>query len=236
MQELQTAVEQSHSIPYLYHPALAIKRLKKMNIKLTDTQKIKLLNSTDIYGVMQQVLLRENKIDRNKEHFWTIGLDNANRILYLELISLGTTTSVPVEPMQVFRIAVQKAALKMVLVHNHPTGEMKHSQGDIDITDRLLQVGRILGIEVIDHLIIGEKAYNSFSDTGLLQQIQESTRYVPNYQLQAKIKQEAEKIGAQKEKLNLAKALKGKGFPISQIVELTGISEEEAKKLKPKKA
>ena len=125
-----------------------------MNIKLTATQKIKVLNSTDIYSVMQQVLLRENKIDRNKEHFWTIGLDHVNRILYLELISLGTTTSVPVEPMQVFRIAVQKAALKMVLVHNHPSGEMKHSQEDIEVTDRLLQVGRILGIEVIEYLII----------------------------------------------------------------------------------
>jgi DNA repair protein RadC len=189
---------------------------------------------------MQQVLLRENKIDRNKEHFWTIGLDNANRILYVELISLGTTTSAPVEPMQVFRIAVQKAALKMVLIHNHPTGEMMHSQGDVEVTDRLLQVGRILGIEVIDHLIIGEKAYNSFSDTGLLQQIQESTRFVPNYELQAQIRKEAEKIGeeraTQRERNKFAKALKEKGFTISEIVELTGISEEEAKKLKPKKA
>ena len=210
-----------------------------MNVKLTATQKIKLLNSADIYRVMQQVLLRENKIDRNKEHFWTIGLDNASRILYLELISLGTTTSVPVEPMQVFRIAVQKAALKMVLVHNHPSGEMKHSQEDIEVTDRLLQVGRILGIEVIDHLIIGEKAYNSFSDTGLLQQIQESTRFVPNYELQARIKKEAEKIGeeraTQRERNKIAKALKENGFTIAQIVELTGISEEEAKKLKAKK-
>jgi DNA repair protein RadC len=112
---------------------------------------------------------------------------------------------------------------------------MTHSQGDIEVTDRLLQVGRILGIEVIDHLIIGEKAYNSFSDTGLLQQIQESTRFVPNYELQAKIKQEAKEIGKQEAFKLVAQQLKNKGFSISQIVELTGISEEEAKKLKPKK-
>lgn len=206
-----------------------------MNVTLTKSQKIKLLCSDDIYKVMQQVLLRENKIDRNKEHFWTIGLDNANRILYIELISLGTTTRVEVEPMQVFRIAVQKAALQMILVHNHPSGEMKHSEADITITDRLLQVGNILGIEVIDHLIISETSYNSFLDTGLLAQIRQSTRYVPNYQQQAKIKREQQKIGAQKEKLNLAQQLKNKGFTISQIVELTGISEEEANKLKVKK-
>ena len=206
-----------------------------MNVKLTATQKIKVLNSTDIYSVMQQVLLRENKIDRNKEHFWTIGLDNANRILYLELISLGTTTTVPVEPMQVFRIAVQKAALKMVLVHNHPTGEMMHSQGDVEVTDRLLQVGRILGIEVIDHLIISEKTYNSFSDTGVLSKIQASTRYVPNYKQQEQIQKEAKEIGKQEKAMQIAKELKNKGFTISQIVELTGIAEEEAQKLKPKK-
>lgn len=206
-----------------------------MNVTLTKSQKIRLLNSTDIYNIMQQVLLREHKIDRNKEHFWTIGLDNASRILYIELISMGTTTSVPVEPMQVFRIAVQKAALQMILVHNHPSGEMKHSKEDVDITDRLIQVGNILGIEVIDHLIISEKTFNSFFDTGLLKQIQESTRFVPSYKQQEQIKKEQQKIGAQKEKLNLAQQLKDKGFTLSQIIELTGITEAEAKKLKPKK-
>lgn len=207
-----------------------------MNVKLTKAQKIKLLCSADIYNVMQQVLLRENKIDRNKEHFWTIGLDNANRILYIELISMGTTTSTPVEPMQVFRIAVQKAALKMVLVHNHPSGEMKHSKEDEDITDRLLQVGTILGIKVIDHLIISEKSYNSFADTGLLDTISESSRYMPNYKQKAQIKKEAKEIGKQEKAIQIAKELKNKGFTIKQIVDLTGISLEEAQKLKAKKS
>jgi len=91
-----------------------------MNVKLSQAQKIKLASSADIYKVMQQILLRENKIDRYKEHFWTIGLDNAHRILYVELVSLGTTTSAPAEPMQVFRVAVLKGAVRIVLVHNHP--------------------------------------------------------------------------------------------------------------------
>lgn len=206
-----------------------------MKVTLTKSQKIRLLCSDDIYKVMQQVLLRENKIDRNKEHFWTIGLDNANRILYIELISLGTTTSAPVEPMQVFRIAVQKAALQMVLVHNHPSGEMKHSDADITITDRLVQVGNILGIEVIEHLIISETSYNSFVDTGLLDQIKQSTRYVPNYKQQEEIKKTAKEIGKQEKAKAIAQELKNKGFTVSQIVEITGISEEEAKKLKAKK-
>ena len=213
-----------------------------MNVTLTKSQKIRLLCSDDIYKVMQQVLLRENKIDRNKEHFWTIGLDNACRILYIELISLGTTTSAPAEPMQVFRIAVQKAALKMVLVHNHPSGNMKHSAEDEEVTDRLVQVGNILGIEVIEHLIISETSYNSFNDTGLLDAIKRSTRFVPNYKLQEKIRREQaqvlkEKLKAERNKRNkeIAQELKNKGFSVSQIVELTGISEEEAGKLKVKK-
>jgi DNA repair protein RadC len=205
-----------------------------MNVKLTKTQKIKLQSSADIYKIMQQVLLRENKIDREKEHFWTIGLDNANRILYIELISLGSTTATIVQPMQVFRVAILKGAIKMVLVHNHPSGEVRPSEEDINITDRLIQVGNIIGIKVIDHLIISEKTYNSFGDTNLLQEIEESTRYVPNYQLQAKIKKEATEIATQKRNKEIAQQLKNNGFTISQIVHLTGITEQQAKKLKAK--
>lgn len=209
-----------------------------MNVKLTQTQKIKLHSSADIYKIMQQVLLRENKIDRNKEHFWTIGLDNANRILYIELISLGTTTSTQVEPMQVYRVAILKGAIKMVLVHNHPSGEVRPSEEDKNITDRLIQVGNIIGIKVIDHLIITEKTYNSFNDTQLLQEIEDSKRFMPNYKQIAQLKKEAEKIGeekgVQKNRKEIAQQLKNKGFTVSQIVELTGITEQEAKRLKVK--
>jgi DNA repair protein RadC len=207
-----------------------------MNVKLTKTQKIRLTSSADIYKIMQQVLLRENKIDRNKEHFWTIGLDNANRILYIELVSLGGTTSAPVEPMQIYRVAILKGAVQMVLVHNHPSNEVKASREDINITDRLIQVGNIIGIKVIDHLIIGEKTFNSFNDTGELEKIEESTQYMPSYKLQAQIKREAEEIGKEKGKkernTEISQQLKNKGFTVSQIVALTGISKAQAEKLK----
>ena len=210
-----------------------------MNVKLTKTQKIRLTSSADIYNIMQQILLRENKIDRNKEHFWTIGLDNAHRILYIELVSLGDTTSAPAEPMQIYRVAILKGAVQMVLVHNHPSNEVKASREDINITDRLIQVGNIIGIKVIDHLIIGEQTFNSFNDTGELERIEESTQFMPNYKLQAQIKKEAEQIGeekgAQKEKIKLAQQLKNKGFTMEQIVELTGISKAQAIKLKSEK-
>lgn len=208
-----------------------------MNVKLSQAQKIKLASSADIYKVMQQILLRENKIDRYKEHFWTIGLDNAHRILYVELVSLGTTTSVPAEPMQIFRVAVLKGAVRIVLVHNHPSGEIRPSPEDISITDRLIQVGKILGITVLDHLIISEKTYNSLGDTGELKKIEQSTLYVPDYKQKAQLKKEAEKIGENRKGKQIAKLLREKGFTIDQVVELTGISKEEATKIRlPKKS
>ena len=207
-----------------------------MNVKLTKAQKIRLTSSADIYKIMQQVLLRENKIDRNKEHFWTIGLDNANRILYIELVSLGGTASAPAEPMQIYRVAILKGAVQMVLVHNHPSNEVKASREDRNITDRLIQVGNIIGIKVIDHLIIGEQTFNSFNDTGELEKIEESTQYMPSYKLQAQIKKEAEETGKEKGKTEkvkeLLKMMVEKKYTVKQIMELTGISKAQAEKLK----
>lgn len=209
-----------------------------MDVKLTEAQKIKILNSEDIYGVMQRILLRQDKIDRNKEHFWTVGLDNANQILYIELISMGGTTKTIAEPMQVFRVGVLKGAVKMILVHNHPSGSIKPSETDQDITDRLLQVGNILQIEVIDHLIISEKSYLSFADTGLLDELRKSIKYVPNYLLKEQVKKESEAIGKEKgrtvEKQAIALLMKKEGYTTEDITKLTGLTEKEINRLKSK--
>ena len=210
-----------------------------MQVKLTETEKIRILNSEDIYSVMQRILTRENKIERNKEHFWIIGLAQNSRILYIELISIGTINSAPVDPMEVFSIALQKRTVKVILVHNHPSGNVRPSEEDKDITDRLIQVGNIVNIQVIDHLIITEKSYNSFSDTGIMNELERSTKYVPKYVLQERIKKEAEKIGEdrgeKRKALKIAQELKNKTFPNHLIVQLTGITEAEAKKLKAQK-
>lgn len=210
-----------------------------MQVKLSELEKIKILNSEDIYGVMQRILMRENKIERNKEHFWIIGLASNNKILYIELISIGTINKTIVEPMEVFSIALQKRTVKIVLVHNHPSGSIRPSEEDKDITDHLLQVGSFLNIPVVEHLIISLKTYYSFSDTGLLYQLSKSEKYVLPYKLKEKIRKEAEEIGenkgAQKAFIKVAQTLKNKDFPISLIVDLTGITTAEAKKLKKQK-
>ncbi len=79
-----------------------------MTIELTEEQKIKLLNSDDVYRVLRDILFREEKIDQEKEHFWMIGLAGNNLMLYVELVNLGSVTATTVEPMNVFRVAVLK--------------------------------------------------------------------------------------------------------------------------------
>ncbi|MCZ6803984.1 MAG: JAB domain-containing protein, partial [Proteobacteria bacterium] len=159
-----------------------------MNIKLTEQEKIKLLNADDVYAIMQKILLRENKIDQEKEHLWIIGMNNKSKILYIELVSMGSVNATTVEPMNVFRVAVLKGALKAILIHNHPSGELTPSATDEDITDRLIQVGRIINIEVIDHLIITPQSFLSFVDTGLFETLRDSLKWVPAYELIEKIR------------------------------------------------
>lgn len=133
-----------------------------MDIKLGKNDKRYIEGADDVYEIMQLILRRENKIDREKEHFWIIGMNAAGYILYIELIALGTVRDVPVESMNIYRVAVMKNAVRVIAVHNHPSGRLVPSKNDLDITDRLIQVGRILNIDLIDHLVISTENYESF--------------------------------------------------------------------------
>ncbi len=203
-----------------------------MDVKLTEAEKIKILNSDDLYGIMQRILLRENKIDQDREHFWVVGLANNNRVLFIELISLGTVNQTLAEPMEVFSLALQKRAVKIILCHNHPSGELKPSSKDKDITDRLIQVGIIVNTEVIDHLIISDKSYLSFADVGLLEILKQSTKYVPPYVLAERMKKEAAELAKQKTTIEIAKQFKRNGIDDQTIANSTGLSIEEVKKLR----
>jgi len=206
-----------------------------MDIKLTEKEKIKILNSDGIYGIMQRILLREDKIDQNREHFWVIGLETNNRILFIELISLGTVNKTIAEPMEVFSFALQKRAVKIILCHNHPSGELKPSEADKDVSDRLIQVGIIVNTQVIDHLIISDKSYLSFADTGLLEELKKSTKYVPKYMIEKKMKEKAAEHATRKNTIEIAKTMKRADEKIEKIAAFTGLSIEEVEKLRVRK-
>ncbi len=195
-----------------------------MRVKLTKEQRIQVLNSQDIFKIMQQILLRENKIGRSKEHFWVVCLSYSNRILLIELATLGTMKKSVIDPTEVFSFALQKRASRVIMVHNHPGGTLEPSLADKDITDRMFQAGRFLELPVIDHLIITEESYYSFADSGLLTKISLSKKYVLPY------KEEEERIRKEKA-VEMAKAMKKKNIDVKVIAEISGLSEGQIEKL-----
>lgn len=199
-----------------------------MNVRLTKEQKIKVLNSADIYAIMQQVLLRENKIRRNQEHFWVVGLNHNNKILFVELIGLGASNRVNADPPDVFRMAIYKLASKLILVHNHPSGSHEVTDADITFTDHMLKVGKLIKVEVLDHLVITETNYTSFADQGVMDELQKSGLFEimgPEKQELEQFKIETEKKRAIKEdRLKVAKSLKESGMSDEDIKKHTGLS------------
>ena len=160
-----------------------------MNIKISKKERIKLDEPEKLARIMQRILRRENKIDREKEHFWIAGLNNASTLLHIELVSMGSVHEAPAEPMNVYRVAILKGATQVIAIHNHPSNTMRPSAEDLDLTDRLIQVGHIIQIPMIDHFIISTTDWFSFEEEGLMMQLEQSEKYVPTYELINRIKQ-----------------------------------------------
>jgi len=148
-----------------------------MNVRISKEQKIKIGEPDDVYKIMQQILLRENKIRRNQEHFWIVGLNNAHKILFIELLCLGASNRVNIDPPDVFRMAIYKLASKAILVHNHPSGEVIPSEADKGFTDHMLKAGKFLRIEVLDHLIITDHTYASMGELGIMEELRNNGNY-----------------------------------------------------------
>lgn len=104
-----------------------------------------------------------------KEAFWAFALDAQGGLLHRERVSLGTLTSSLVHPREVFQPAVLHGAASMVVAHNHPSGDPEPSSDDRSTTRRLERVGRLLGIPVIDHVVLGSGCYVSFRERGWIQ-------------------------------------------------------------------
>ena len=212
-----------------------------MDVKIAERDKVKVADADDIFRIMRRILLREEKIDQGKEHFWILGLEGSNRLLFIELVSIGGNTKVSVNPREVFQVAVQKGAVRAVLVHNHPDGTLMPSDEDEKLTDRLIQAGRLLGIEVIEHLIITTETFFSFTLHGLMEKLRHSTRYMLPYELDEKI-QEALRQGMERgvrkgiregdaKVLKLARALIDDGADIERISAILGLSEDDIRLL-----
>jgi DNA repair protein RadC len=104
----------------------------------------------------------------DKEHFKAIYLDRKLRLLGIVKITEGGLFSAVVQPREVFKPAIQKSAASIILVHNHPSGDPTPSAEDIELTRRLREAGILLGIDVLDHIVIGDNKHCSLSTMGLM--------------------------------------------------------------------
>ncbi len=102
-----------------------------------------------------------------KEHLIALHLDAKNRILCIDRVSTGTLTSSIIHPREVFKTALLSSAASLLLIHNHPSGDLEPSRDDIAITEKLRGAGEMIGITVLDHVIIGN-GYVSLKEKGYL--------------------------------------------------------------------
>jgi len=154
-----------------------------------ESQGLKMQSTSAIYRVMHQILTSKPKLNQDKEHLWLMSLDTSLKIKSIDIISIGTVNAILFNPMEIYSVAMQKRAVYMALIHNHPSGEVLPSPNDIDITNRVIQLSNLHEIPLIDKLIISPKGHFSFKDTGLLLELTMNLKYIPSYKLGDKIKE-----------------------------------------------
>jgi DNA repair protein RadC len=120
-------------------------------------------SSKDAYNFIKPDLM-----DLNVEQFWTLFLNRANMVIKKELISIGGIGGTVVDARIIFKKAIENQASGIILVHNHPSGQLKPSKQDLDLTRKIKQGGDLLETQVLDHIIFTNDQYLSFADEGLL--------------------------------------------------------------------
>ena len=124
-----------------------------------------LLTPKDVWERMEDI--RGNK----KEHFVVFYLDSKNQEIKRDTVSIGSLNSSVVHPREVFEPAVRNLSSQVILAHNHPSGCIDPSDNDIELVDRLVDAGSILGIEVLDHIIVTKDGFLSFNEKGLMREL-----------------------------------------------------------------
>ncbi len=119
-------------------------------------------SAEDVYSLLHKYSTKD------KEYFVTVTLDGRSKIIEKRVIHIGTLNQSLVHPREVFRPAIKDNAAGIIISHNHPSGTLEPSRADTQITQRLKEVAKLVGIELLDHVILSKEGYYSFSDEGLL--------------------------------------------------------------------
>lgn len=124
---------------------------------------VKVTTAKDAFNVLLPVFA-----DLNHEEFWILMLNQANYVIGKQAISSGGMSGTIADPKIIFKTALEHNATYVILAHNHPSGNLKPSQQDLNITRKLVEAGRILDLNVLDHLIVTNKLFYSFGEEGLI--------------------------------------------------------------------
>lgn len=127
----------------------------------------KSLNNPDDAAKLFKEYYEEN-FDMDKEHLSIIMVDTRNKMIGISLVSMGTINQAITHPREVFRPAVMTSANSIFLCHNHPSGDPTPSKEDINSTKRLKEAGKILGIKLLDHIILGDNRHESLLEKGMI--------------------------------------------------------------------
>lgn len=146
-----------------YINMIKVKSLEIREIEYTYETRPKIQSPEDVSKVVKPLIS-----DPNKEHFITLYLNTKNGVLKQEIISIGSLNANIVHPREVFRTACMISASHIIVAHNHPSGDPTPSIEDIELTKMLVEAGKLLGINVIDHVIIGHDRDYGFHEHALI--------------------------------------------------------------------
>ena len=138
-------------------------RIIKENAGRYDVNK-KIQSPEDVFNIAQKVIKASEYAEEN---LWLITLDTKNNITGIFTVSTGSLNASIVHPREIFKRAVLQNAVSIIICHNHPSGDVTPSQEDINTTKRIYEAGKILGIELLDHVIIGDNKYTSLKERGV---------------------------------------------------------------------
>lgn len=133
--------------------------VKRYNVSKKD---IKLDTATKVYEYMKEKLENEKE-----EYVYVLLLNTKNMLIKSVMLTKGTLDSSLIHPREVFKVSVRESAAKIILVHNHPSGDTNPSKDDIEVTKRIKEIGETMQIPIVDHIIIG-KGYYSFNELGMI--------------------------------------------------------------------
>jgi DNA repair protein RadC len=207
-----------------------------MDIKIPKGQQKQLRMYSDLFPIMQEVLLRQNKMRRSIEYLWVVSLNIKNWVTNIELINIGSPNRVRTEPPEIFRVPIYKAATNIILVHNHPSGSMVPSLADKDFTDKMMKVGKLLNIAVVDHQIITETGFYSFAEKGLMKELAKSGLYEVTHKESEEMKvwreEELAKRAKDANSREIALRMLSEGLDVDAVVRFTKLRKSSVEKMR----